>query len=425
MHRFLPDRSGNAAIGFAIAVPMLVAAVGAATAYSEGARLRTAAQESLDAAVLAGTSLPVGVSPADRVLAARRAFEANAAPLVRSGLMSSEPTFDVRQGLDSQFLVSDVNVSGAVRFTMRNMFGGFFGSETIDIAVRAAARKQLSEPICVLAVNRQMPRALEIYGNSVFNVSNCAVQTNSSNGSAMKQYGRAEGRARQFGVSGGYEGSAWSPLPNTGVETIADPFRNLPAPQAGPCVTGVDQRLQQANVTLDPGTYCGGLDIKTHSRVRLNPGIYIMHEGLFQVGSQAVVEGEDVLIVFSGADSYLYMNGGATLRLTSPRSGAYMNMQMMSDRSLTGSRRGQEWSTILGGARLEFDGTLYLPEHQLWVSGSQHQAVVVGRSPGMIAVADTFWVQGNAVFDFAQENRRNLPIAAEPPRFRYGARLVN
>jgi hypothetical protein len=249
--------------------------------------------------------------------------------------------------------------------------------------------------------------------------------TNSNSSEGMKQHGKAVAKASQFGVTGKASGSGWSPAPTPGVDRMSDPFGTIPFPMPGACVQGVDQKMSQATVTLSPGTYCGGLTIKSNSFVTLAPGVYIMKDGPFRVDSGATVEGQEVLIAYWGADSTMYLNGGAKVNITSPRTGTYINMQMMSDRSLASSKKNEEWFTILGGSRLSFDGTIYLPEQQIWINGVAKDAIVVGRSPGMLAVGDVFWIQGNAVVDFKQENLRG--IAFDPPtgRFVYGAKLTD
>lgn len=97
---------------------------------------------------------------------------------------------------------------------------------------------------------------------------------------------------------------------------------------------------------------------------------------------------------------------------------------MMSDRELTDSKFNEEWTTILSGAKLNYDGVLYLPEQQIWVSGTAHEAVIKGSSPTMIIVADKIWAQGNAVFDLKREDKRGIGDDMGYVAFRYGARLM-
>ena len=131
------------------------------------------------------------------------------------------------------------------------------------------------------------------------------------------------------------------------------------------------------------------------------------------------------MIALVGADSYLYLMSDSVTELTSPVSGTYKNMQFMSDRNLSQSKFGVEWTTILGGATLKYDGVLYLPEQQFWVSGTGHDVVIDANSPSLAVVVDKMWLQGNVVMKVTQVNKRNLSDIAEAPRFEFGARLVD
>jgi hypothetical protein len=186
----------------------------------------------------------------------------------------------------------------------------------------------------------------------------------------------------------------------------------------------VAARLQGDSFTLYPGTYCGGINIKAGAHVQLEPGIYIIKDGQLAINSGAVVAGTEVMFAFVGANAYLHMLSQAELTVTSPTSGTYINMQFMSDRDLSQSKFDAEWMTVLGGAKLEYDGVMYLPEQQIWVSGSTHDTIIKGYSPTMIMVADKIWSQGNAVFDLYLEDRRGIGAVAGATSFSYGSRLV-
>ena len=80
---------------------------------------------------------------------------------------------------------------------------------------------------------------------------------------------------------------------------------------------------------------------------------------------------------------------------------------------------------MLSGAELEFDGAMYLPEQQLWVSGTSGDSVFRAYSPSMAVVVDTLWNQGNAVMEVHHEDRRNIGAVSGDVQFQYGARLTN
>ncbi len=416
---FWSDKSGTAAVMYALALPTLLMGAGSMLVFADAMREKDRAQSALDASTLAAAAPALG-SPQQRRGDALASYAGNSGRR-EAGEPIETPAFEVA------FVPADgeqvLEVRGHVVLRVKNDYSSFIGPDYIEIDVISRARKIKSAPVCVLATGAASPRAIEIEGNAVFEAQDCAVMVNSRSGSAMNHAGKAIARATEFGVVGGSEGDLWSPSPQTGIDSVADPYGGIPVPAAGACQTDIAGPIRNAEVTIAPGTYCGGLQIGANAQVTMSPGVYVMRDGALDIGSGAQVTGENVLIVFVGADATLSMNGGATLRVTSPKSGRYANIQFMSDRTVGRSKGGEEWATVMGGARLEYDGLLYLPEQQVRVSGAGPTTAVRGRASGMSAVADAFSLQGDAEVSFAHAPTGG-DAAERPPRFYYGAVLV-
>jgi hypothetical protein len=415
---YLKCQYGSTAIITTFAAGALAATAGIATIMVQGNYAKSQLQASLDAAVLAGAALPGSSSDIKRVAAAQAMFDANVASLLKPAESVFEsvgkPDFAVRKGI----------VTGRASSIVRNSLAASFGISSLTIAEDSAAKKVESDPLCVLALDPSESATIEIYGNAELRAIDCAVMANSNDGTGMKQYGSgSKASASEFGIPGGYSGQNWAPLPVTGVDPVVDPYSSMPVPVPGTCLD-VSSRLKQDNFTLDPGTYCGGLEIKAGANVVLNPGVYVFKDGTLSINSGASVAGQEVLLAFVGSDSYLYMLSQAHMSITSPTTGTYINMQFMSDRDLSGSKFQKEWTTILGGATLEYDGVMYLPEQQFWMSGAAHDIIVKGNSPTLAMVVDKAWVQGNAVLEVTQENRRNLDVAPGDVTFAKGTVLI-
>jgi len=294
----------------------------------------------------------------------------------------------------------------------------------MDVQVSAKAAKRMSDPVCILAVNDHAPTSVWAYGDAHISADGCSIQANSTSAQGLALQGtKSSISAKMIGTTGNYTGSNWSPTPMTDVAPVSDPYADLPVPEPEGCLD-LGTKLQKMSATLDPGTYCGGMEVKAGATVTLNPGIYVMTDGPFKVNSGAQVRGEDVMIALVGKDSYIHLLSDAYVKLSSPSSGTYKNIQFMSDRDVSQSKFEEEWTTILSGATLEYDGIMYLPEQNFWVNGTGHQAVVKGSSPSMILLADTVWAQGNAILQFKREDKRG--IGEDPARtgFSYGAMLV-
>jgi hypothetical protein len=96
----------------------------------------------------------------------------------------------------------------------------------------------------------------------------------------------------------------------------------------------------------------------------------------------------------------------------------------MSDRDVSHSKFEQEWTTIFSGATLDYDGVMYLPEQQFWVSGTGHDVIISANSPSLAIVVEKIWAQGNVVLEITQEDRRGIGKVAQAPGFGFGAMLA-
>ncbi len=241
----------------------------------------------------------------------------------------------------------------------------------------------------------------------------------------MYQNGTPTARAKAFGVSGGVSGAAFKPAPVTNAPKIADPFSRLRFPTGGACIDG-SSKLTKAIVTIDPGTYCGGIDVKAGTILTLNPGIYIMQDGNFTVQSGSTVNGSEVMIAFIGESgnwpATLILLGGATMNVTSPVDGDYAGIQFFGARE-TYNKMG--WPSIGGSgnaaANLTYDGVMYFPTQSVWIFGGSN---VIAKSPTLVIVTEELWLDGNANLTVTQENSRNVRVSASMPNLSFGAVLV-
>jgi hypothetical protein len=261
-------------------------------------------------------------------------------------------------------------------------------------------------------------------GNSEFEGDNCSVQMNSGSSRAMTMEGQPKARADRFGVWGGHRGDGFDPVPVNKSDKIADPYQSMPFPMHDKCGSTKKGLTIGASTTLEPGTYCGGITITgANVVVKLKPGIYVMVDGALHLKGQARVEGEEVMVAFTGDDSTLRVWGGSTVKLTSPTSGTYANMQFFQDR--TDSKGRGLWVSIGGNgpgddSKVEFDGAAYFPTQNFWVFGNSE---LEARSPGMAIVADKVWVQGNSKMKVSNANPRNLNVTG-PKQYASGVVLV-
>jgi len=415
LRAFGRNKDGNVIITAAVALPVIVGAMGVAVSYSTGASTRTKMQTALDSAVLAAAVLPDTVQASERILTAQNVFNDNLSSFARSST----------QGIVATFSVNGDTVTGEASGAVVNVFGSLIGADTYQAKVAAAAKRQ-ETPICVLGLNGLENGSFDINGGPIFNA-DCAVQANSNASGGMSQEGKsATVKAKKFNVSGGHKTETYDPPPTDGVTKVADPYASMPFPAHAVCDKNANMLDIKDDTTLSPGTYCGGIHINGSGPVvTLEPGIYVMADGPFWVNGGAVVAGDKVMIAFTGKGAALQVWGDASVKLTSPTSGTYMNMQFMQDRDDPNSRG--LWGSIGGNsggkdsnAKLQYDGVAYFPTQNFWVFGN---AVLNANSPTLAIVADKIWTQGNATVNITHANPRNLTVA-RAPQTTSGVRLL-
>lgn len=419
---FVRDSSGTIAVLSAITIPLAVLVVAVAMTTADAYNVQSKTQQALDAAVISAASAPYDVSDDARIALAQRIYSANG-----SSRADGAPQISLASKPAATFTISNTVVYGTVEATMNSPFLGVLGKDVLNLKVTSAARRQIGAPVCVIGLDPSEDATMDFNGQARLTVDFCATQTNSAHGAGMNQVGHPTMTAKQIGVTGGFTGTDYSPMPINGTTPIADPYASLQQPLAGPCHALSGAMLQQSNTTLTPGTYCGGLNIKASSIVTLRPGVYIFQDGPLTIDSQAQVTGDRVMLAFLGKSSVLYLIGGASLTVTSPMDGTYANIQFFGDRKLynvpggNGVNGNSMWFTVIGDSRLTYDGVLYAPQFHVWLAGG---SIVQGKSPSYIAVAKKLWFQDRTQVTFTQVNTRGLTVEASV-QLQYGTALFH
>jgi hypothetical protein len=148
------------------------------------------------------------------------------------------------------------------------------------------------------------------------------------------------------------------------MNSIADPYHSLTVPSNQSCnYTGTP-----SGSTLSPGVYCGGLSIGSHDNVTLQPGVYVVKGGNFQVNSGAQLSGTGVTIILTGSgNSYssAIINGGSTVNLSGPTTGTYAGVTLYQDRNAPAGSN----SNLNGGSGMNITGAIYMPSGSVTFSG--------------------------------------------------------
>lgn len=132
----------------------------------------------------------------------------------------------------------------------------------------------------------------------------------------------------------------------------------------------------------------------------------MVKDGPFDVGSNATVSGQEVLIALTGRNARLDFQAGSEVTLTSPTDGPYTSIQFLQhDEAAT---RGLT-SVVRSTARLSFEGVMLLPTQRLEILGD---GMFAAKSPNYTVIVDTLLMKGNGsgTVTTTTDNGRNLAV---------------
>jgi hypothetical protein len=199
-------------------------------------------------------------------------------------------------------------------------------------------------------------------------------------------------------------GGSTSTTPITGASPMSNPFASLPAPTVGACAYTNYTVGGGATVTLNPGVYCGGLNIANGATATLNAGTYILKGGGLTFAGGATITGTGVMFYNTYGTGYPYapftFNNGTTETLVAPTTGTYAGILLFQDPTVVGGAA----STFAGGTSANLTGAIYLPTTALSFSNGAGAAYT-------IIVADSVSFTGGVTIN---NNYSSLPGGTSP-----------
>lgn len=274
------------------------------------------------------------------------------------------------------------------------------------VKARSVARRGSGGTTCFYALDPSMSSALSV-SNGVTVSLTCGIMVDSNSNTALTATGGARLTASTISVVGKYtinNGASISPLPTEGVSAASNPFASLTPPTVGGCTYTSYSVGGGATVTLNPGTYCKGLNIGGGATVTLSAGTYIFKGGGLTIGGGARVTGANVTFYNTYATGYAYapftFNNGCTVTLTAPTTGTYAGILLYQDPTVVSAAV----NNFAGGASLTLTGTLYFPTTGVDFSNGASAAYT-------IIVADNVTFTGGATLN---NNYSSLPGGTSP-----------
>jgi hypothetical protein len=253
--------------------------------------------------------------------------------------------------------------------------------------------------------------AAQMGGSTTLNLG-CGLAVDSSSNTALNVFGSANLTATDIYLVGDDQGIIPINVAPANVlrhqDPIEDPYygRTFPMPTSCPGGTSL-HIIDGGNVTINPGTFCGGLKLGDHgsSHIHLNPGVYYIVGGNLEIDSHATIDqntvtaGDGVTFVLTGGTvagttfpyATLTINGGANVSLKAPTSGPFGGMVFFQDRSAPSSSvancgAGGANNFINGGSSQLITGAIYFPNQSICYNGNASVgATGVGQCTQLIA----------------------------------------
>lgn len=362
--RFLKDTSGSVLIYVGLTSFVFLGFAGLAVDVGHWYASKRTMQSAADAAALGGIfAVKQGSDKATIVSMAKNDAALNGYDLTKGAVVTiNNPPLSGPNAGDTS----------AVEAIIQQPVPGFFSkvvfSGPTTITARAVAAIGGS-PVCIQSLDPSAKSSFKVNSGTVV-ADDCAVQVNSSHGSALDVPGQGTLDTAETNVTGGYSGSGiMNPTPDTGMPVIADPYAGLSPPTVGAC--DFENVAESAGThTLTPGVYCGGIFASSTAHFNFEPGLYIITDGiqpggapytgqLKSTGVGSVFEGDGVIFYFAG-DSILSLTGQGDVNLSAPTSGPYSGILFFGDPNAPTSGKNR----VAGNGAMTFDGVIYFSEHR-------------------------------------------------------------
>jgi Flp pilus assembly protein TadG len=386
--RLAAETAGGTGVVFALALPVVLGATGLGIEtglwYVEKQRLQLAADAAaLSAAYERAAGRPGAMQTAALQDAAKNGFN-NVAPATFT--LHNPPSSGTYAGDPSAVEVKLTRTQPALVSTL-------FGLTTINISARGVAMVKLTGEACVLALDPAASVGVLTQGSTVDSLNGCVVAANSTSDTAITVSGNAAMTAYSLWTAGGVSQGGSSSLSltqpaKTRMWALQDPYADETIPASLGSCKADGLKLTNITQTLQPGTYCNGLEIGAKANITLAPGTYYIDKGDLTVNAQATLTGTNVTIVLtsSGAASQIgtvTINGGAVVNLTAPPDAdtGHRGMIFFQDRRASAAGTAK----LNGGATMNLFGAAYFPAQAIQFSGNNSSSSpectqIIGRT---------------------------------------------
>jgi Flp pilus assembly protein TadG len=265
--------------------------------------------------------------------------------------------------------------------------------------------------VCMIGLDSNAPSTLNMSDKARVTAEKCAIYSNSKNTASLKLHNLARVKAELVCVAGGISGPSSAVSPNkpiTDCPPLDDPLRDRPEPNVGllECDNvlggvlsgkkslsdsllgdgGIVDNVADASLLggdlvgklapgllvtgkdeLEPGVYCGGINI-IGGDVKLKPGTYVLNNGGLVVANGGKLEGANVGFYLTGAAglSTIQFAPSSKISLSAPKAGDMAGMLFFEDRDVLFKFP----HIIASNNARNLVGTIYLPGNTLQINST-------------------------------------------------------
>jgi Putative Flp pilus-assembly TadE/G-like len=269
----------------------------------------------------------------------------------------------------------------------RTFFPGPISERVKTIKADATAEISGGGYICMIGLDRNSVATINMMNRARLTATNCAIYSNSISSKSLWLHDTARVRADLVCVAGGIQGPLEAFTLNPPTEDcppVDDPLRDRPKPaiDIDDCDHHNEMVTPFKTVVLKPGVYCGGLSV-VGGVAKLQPGAYVMRNGLLSVSGGGTLSGENVGFFLTGSASTILFARDSHISLTAPKTGDMAGLLFFEDRD-------SEFATyhrITSNDARNLVGTMYFPNSKLLIDATNP---VADRSDYTVIVAREF-----------------------------------
>lgn len=389
LHRFSRHTGGSILPLTAVLLPVIIGMGGVAIDVSAWSMKQRSLQTAADAAAIAAAWEIANNMNDYAPFAAEREAQNNG--------------YDPSQDGHIQLSLDDVGGALHVTATVSQRAPIWFSAIFIkDVYTAASATTAILSTgggsYCLLSLDQEADGAISVVGNATLESQACGMAVNSDSSSALDLRGNVKLDIGDVNIAGDYamQGNVTFHYANlkTHAGRVADPYEDLEVPDIIGCDYTNHTISGSGTHTLWPGTYCGGISITGNNTVYMEPGVYILDGGKFDIGGGGKLLGEGVTIILTSTSGSnwgtLDLTGGKDIYIAAPKEGEseWAGVAIYHDRNAPTATH-----KLTGNGSVEFDGVAYLPSQHMDFGGNK--SLANPNSSCSHIIASTIHIHGN------------------------------